>query len=72
MAGAALKVFAAAGSIGRASGTRGFGLLSFQVGEIGLAVTAADRVQVKVNVGRFFALEDAQEIAAELLARGTR
>ena len=55
MAGAGLEVFAAAG--GGAIGGRavsGFGLLRLEVVEVGLAETAADGVEMELDVGRFF------------------
>src|SRR5262245_19522816 len=75
MAGAGVKVLAAAGGRGRAGGAgglSGFGVLGFQVGEIRLAAAAADGVDVELDVSRFFVSENTQEEAAELLARGAR
>src|SRR5438445_182560 len=48
-----------------------FLLLRLKIGEIGLAIRAADRLEMKIDVRAGFLLQDAQKIAAELAARNT-
>src|SRR5260221_48420 len=47
------------------------GLLRLKIEQIGLAVAAADRVEMEANVAHLFVAENTQEEAAELLPRRT-
>lgn len=64
---AGFKVFLSAGG----SGFGGFGVLVFEVGEVCLAITTADDVEMELNVVGFGLRNDIEQVTAELAAAGT-
>src|SRR5262245_46079668 len=70
MAGAGLKVFAAAvvGAIGGGA-IAGGSLLMLEIVEIGTAIAATGGIDVKLDERRFFVSKNPQQEATQLLAR---